>query len=363
MVSNIKTITNRKSFETILNRFFLNSTAFVKSNNGNIQVRFLECSGGLAIVKIPMVLKSPDNSLIFTRHKDTVICAYLRFCEARSKDIFVFNPVMFQVMSAERKDVRKLLNIRDRNKELIFATNVISDYNIRNSISHEKQKVERIKEIIKYNNEQNYKHLKLYFCEQGMKDSRMKYFYSKRSPIFIPDFQKFTIRNQDELLYFYMNNIYKKDRFLNIRQEFRSEVSVPILYNTKIPYGYIQVNETSPFSRTALSVIQRIAVLANELGNELKIFTASGDRLLVSDVSTGGLGVVFKDSKLIPNYKQDSYVSLDMLLPQNKKASILADVRHLEMMENKVIKVGFEIKDMDNLSVSNYESFLRRIDQ
>ena len=74
-----------------------------------------------------------------------------------------------------------------------------------------------------------------------------------------------------------------------------------------------------------------------------------------------GLDTIVSIYTNIPYYKKDNYVSLDIIFPSSKTASVLADVKHLEMMQNKIIKVGFEIKDMDTASLKNYEHFLGSI--
>ena len=85
------------------------------------------------------------------------------------------------------------------------------------------------------------------------------------------------------------------------------------------------------------------------------------DRLLVSDVSYSGMGVVFRDRKYIRSFKENSYIYYDILLPENKKASMLSIVKNIELMENKIIKVGFAIKDVDALSEVYYQEFLESI--
>lgn len=125
--------------------------------------------------------------------------------------------------------------------------------------------------------------------------------------------------------------------------------------------GNIQVNNSTPLTQGSLPVIKRIAALIEKMGKEYALFDAVDEKKLVSDVSPKGLGIVFRDKKYIPLYREKSYVSLDMILPASKRVSMLTDVRHLEMLDNKIIKVGFEIKDMDNESLSNFENFLQSI--
>ncbi|MDY6935183.1 MAG: hypothetical protein SVZ03_13295 [Spirochaetota bacterium] len=361
MINEVKTITDRKIFEKMLNRFYIDNTVFIKLENRNIEVKLISCLGGLVVIKLPIVTDVPDNSFIFTRCGDNIIYSYLRLCERRSRDIFVFNPVMFQIVIAARKEVRSMMNISGEKKWLIFATNIVSDFVLKRSLILESKKIDRIREIIEYNKGKEYKYMKIHFCSEGKNnDARMNYFYNERTPIFISDLNNEQMISQHN---FYMRNIYAKDSCLMGRRELISEVSVPILYNANIPYGYIQVNDTAPFNRSSLHSVKRIVNLIEELSVEFNIFHVSEERLLVSDVSKGGLGIVFRDKKLIPQYKEDSYVSLDMLLPKSKKASILAGVRHIDMLANKIIKIGFEIKSMDDISTSNYAKFLSLIDK
>ena len=174
------------------------------------------------------------------------------------------------------------------------------------------------------------------------------------------------MRSQDKKeineIKYYKNFIMKSDSFLKDHKHITSEISVPILLNNKIPYGYIQINQRSSLSVSTIPQIIRLASLVDDLVKRTKIFSASEDKLLVSDISKNGMGIVFNNKKYIPYYRKDSYVSLDVLFPSAKKASILANVRHLEMMKNRTIRVGFEIKEMDNNSRSNYEHFLCTID-
>ena len=99
----------------------------------------------------------------------------------------------------------------------------------------------------------------------------------------------------------------------------------------------------------------------DELFIKHKVFSLSEERLLVSDVSKSGLGIVFKERKFIRFFKEGCLVYFDFILPENKKASILAIVRHIALLENKIIKVGCEIKDIDALSEVNFDEFLASV--
>ena len=89
-----------------------------------------------------------------------------------------------------------------------------------------------------------------------------------------------------------------------------------------------------------------------------RIFPIDKEKLLVSDVSKSGLSVVFKSRKLVRYFKEGSLICFNSILPGDKEARMLVFVRHICTMDNKVMKVGFEIKDIDALSEANYTEFL-----
>jgi hypothetical protein len=358
LIKSVKTITDRNLFQNILKKFFLNKNCFIYSANGNIEVSFLPSSDGLVNLKIPFHPEEHKNCVAFTRSRNNVIFVFLKYCGKKSDDIMLFNPAKFQVMSVERKDERRSLIENTGDKSLLYITNFISDIIIGDSLTNQGTILKRIKEIIEYDHLNEYEYLKVFFWNESESDPRMKFFYSNRNHLFIQDIN---VDYGDNIFKYYKNNILTNDPYLKNHKELISEISVPIFFNYKIPYGYIQVNKSSPFHNSKISIIKRIASVVDELAKKNNLFSVLNDKLLVSDISKKGVGIVFNNQKYIPYYKKDSYVSMDLLLPQLKKASILADVRHLEMMNNKVIKVGFEIKDMDTVSQGNYERFLGSI--
>lgn len=360
MINDINTITDRGSFDRIINDFFIGKKVYAKVNGKNVEVKFLKQSVSLPAVRFPAEVNVPDKCLIFTRHKNAVICAHLSKCSQKN-NIYTFNPIKFQILTADRKEERMPIGKIKIEKRIIFATNIMTDFLIFNSLEEGKQKIKRIKEIIQYDNGHNYDFLKIFFCNEGMNDPRMKYFYKERTPIFIADINKKEDDKKRDRSKEYIYNIIAGDSHFTGDVNYTSEVSVPILLNEKIPYGYLQVNSTNPLSASVLPVVMRIASMIEQLTQKCKIFSALNNKLLISDISQRGLGAIFQEKDLIPHYRENSYVTLDMMLPSNKKASLLADVRHLDIMQNNVFKVGFEIKDMDTMSMDNYDKFLRYV--
>lgn len=362
MADRIKTIADKSVFDKIFNKFFYNNKIFLKTKNGDLQITYMGYSNGIAAFKIPFVKNITDDCLVFVRSDMNTIHCHLKFQEKQEDDMFLFFVNKFQVIGTVRTEERISLGMNEPSKEgksVIFITNFISDFIIHNSLALENKKTARVKETILYDMGQGFNFVKLYFANEGLSDPRMNYFYTKKQTIFIPDINSQEIPEKKEQAYrFYLNEIYAKDFMLQKRRELISEVSVPILYKAKLPYGYVQLNNTSPMTESALSIAKRFSTLADELVIKNKIFPQSKEKLIVSNISKKGFGVVFRERQYIRYFKENSYMHLDMLLPTNKKASILAIVKNISILDNKIIQIGCVIAEMDALSEVLYEEFV-----
>jgi hypothetical protein len=266
--------------------------------------------------------------------------------------------VQFQIISNPRKEERIELGT---GKSVLFITNLISDYILQNSLALSLKKVENIKEILRFDLEKRFPYIKIYFMNEGMSDPRMKYFYENPVPLFVPNMNAQPDAKFEKQFNTYINEIYAKDYLLQNRKNLIAEIAVPVLYHGKIPYGYIQVNSDKPLTDGIFSVIKRLGVVADELFKKYKLFLPETDKLLIADASLSGIGIVFKERKYIRYFKEGSYVIGDILLPNGTKANALCIVRNIALMENKIIKVGCQIKDIDALSEVHYHEYLESV--
>ena len=359
MPESIHTITDPAQFEDIFYKYFLNSEVSLKTKSGNMKITFMGFSDGMCAFKIPFLKNMPEMSLILTRKQEYTIYAAMRSVEKQEDDVYILKPEKMQVITAQRRDERKAFG-GSSNKDILYVTNLISDFIIQNALALEVKKCERIKEIIMFDLTKLFKSVKIYFCSEGMLDPRMKFFYEKNIPISIPEFGNSALAKDAEVYNFFTANIFAKDYYLINRKIFVSEVSVPIAHNGRIPYGYIQVNHTGVLNDAALKIVQRMAVVVNQLMKQNAVFPISTEKLIVSDASKSGLGIVFNDRRFIRYFKEKSYVCYDLMLPDSRKVSILSIVRNITLMENKIIKVGCEISDMDEQNRSIYHEFLEK---
>ena len=110
-----------------------------------------------------------------------------------------------------------------------------------------------------------------------------------------------------------------------------------------------------------MSIVKRMAVIVEQLLQKNKVFLKTEEKLIVSDVSKRGIGVVFKDKRFFRYFEENSLVYFDLLLPDNKKVNILSIVQNISAMGTNAFKIGCEIKDIDALSEVYYDEFLESI--
>lgn len=358
MSEQIQTITDKNQLQEIFYKHFIDGDIYLKTKNGDLKIKFLGYSSDQVAFKIPHVKNLFGNCLIYTRRGNTIFYVQLKFQEKQEDESFVFYPLKMQLISQERREDRKSISTEGAGKQIVYITNIISDFIIENTLSMEARKVDRIKEALKTDIEKHFPHIRIFFFNEGASDPRMKHFANMNGPIFIADINRKPSDREMAGYNNFMSNVYSKDYHLQNRKQLISEVSVPFLFRGKIPYGYIQVNNTTVMPESVLSIVKKLALGADELIQKSKLFPVSDAKLLVSDISRNGLGVVFKDRMFIRYFKERCQVFFDLMLPDAKKANIHAEVRNIILMENKIIKIGCEIKEMDALSEVNYEEFL-----
>ncbi len=358
MAEQIQTITDKSQFPKIFSLFFANNDVYLRTASGDLKIVYMGFADGIVAFKIPYVKNMPDSCVILTRKDSYLVNGVFKLKEKDVDDMYVFYPVQFQIISTPRKEERIEFGT---GKSVLFITNIISDYILQNSLALSLKKVDNVKEILRFDLEKRFPYVRIYFLNEGMADPRMKYFYSNPMPIFVANMNAQPEPKNEKLFNMYINEIYAKDYMLQNRKNLIAEIAVPVLYHGKIPYGYIQVNSDKPLSDGMFSVIKRLGVVADELFKKNKLFIPETDRLLIADASFGGIGIVFRERKYIRYFKEGSYVIGDILLPNGSRANVLCMVRNITLMENKVIKVGCQIKDIDALSEVHYHEYLESV--
>jgi len=358
MADLIKTVTDKTQFQFLLDNFFVNSPVFIKTSSGNITLQYLGYSDGNVAFRIAMVKSLPENVVVFTRHKTNTIYLSLKSIE-RSEDTFIFIPIKFQIISESRKEDRKLVGVEGGGKNIIYMNRLITDYIIERGLSTAEKKIDKIKEFAEFELKKKFDLVKIVFINETKTDNRLKHVLSTSKAIYMPNLNVDPESSKVEDYNFYINNIYKSDISLSSRNKYVAEITVPIMYNNIIVYGYIQVNSSQPVTDGMYEVCRRMSIAINQLMQKNQLFYPLEDRFLVSDISHNGLGFVFKEKKFLRFFEEGSKINFDILLPTQKKALIGAVVRNVTFLENRIIKTGCETFCMDVTSRSNYDEFIQ----
>ncbi len=361
MAGLIKTVTDKSQFSTLFNNFFEQRDVYIKTKSGDLIIQFLGYSNDNVAFRIPRVKNIPDMVLVFTRKGEHTIYVSLKYLE-RNEDTFIFLPIKFQIISASRKEGRASLDA-DGGKNIIYIENIISDSLIQQSLVLNDKKIDHIKDIVQNDLKDSFERIRVVLIHETKIDPRMKYFQENIRPLFIADLKSKPEEKHIGIFNLYVNEIYSRDYKLSSQSEYVSEVSVPIMYKNMIPYGYIQVNNTWPMTESYLNAVKKVALAMNELIIKDNLFDKVTERFLVSDVSRNGMGIVFKNRRHTTYFRQDSIVSFDMILPDNKKVILGAEVKNTTFMDSGIIKVGLEIINIDAISEVHFQEFVDKMNR
>ncbi len=352
----IKTVTDKTQFQFLLDNFFKSAPVFIKTSSGSINLQYVGYSDGNVAFRIPLVKSSPESVVVFTRHKTNTIYLSMKYIE-RSEDTFIYIPVKFQIISESRKEDRKLVGI-EGGKSIMYLNNFITDYIIERGLATADKKIDKVKEFAEFELKKKFDLVKIVFINESKTDNRLKHIVSTSKSIYMPNLNVDPEPAMVEDHNFYINHIYKSDISLSSRNKYVSEITVPIMYNEVIIYGYLQVNSSQPVTDGMYAVVRRMSIALNQLMVKHQLFFPLEDRFLVADISHNGMSFVFKEKKYLRYFEEGTKVNFDILLPTQKKALVGAIIRNITFLENRIIKTGCEIFKMDETSKANYDEFI-----
>jgi len=360
MADKIKTVTDKEQYGFLLDNFFKGRSVFIKTSSGNIGLQYMGYSEDRVVFKIPLMKSSPDNVVVFTRRNANTIYLSLKYVE-RSDDVFVFIPIKFQILSGLRKEGRTSLD-SPGGSNIIYINNLITDYIIERSLATAERKIDKIKDLIEYELKKKADHVRVVFINDIKTDNRLRHIKNTSQSIYIPDLNVDPEKTQEEMYNHYISHIYRSDIAISSRNKYIAEVTSPVLYNNAIIYGYIQVNSSHPIDEEMFEYVKKMCTVVNHLMVKQQMLNPLPDKFLLADISHSGLSFVFKEKKFLRYFEDGSRINFDILLPTQKNATIGAIIRNITFLENRIIKAGCEIFDMDKESGINYEEFVQSIE-
>ncbi len=361
-----KTFTDKNAFEKILHSYYTRLKPYLKADILTIPVQFIGYKDETAQFKISSRDINPEDNnelTIYTRSQNgEEFAGHFEILGTKEKDIILLRPKLFEFYSCERREPR--INLLDEkfNRLIVTLSNIISDFLIKNNLADNVRKLEKIKEAIKVKLDTIFDSIIVYFSNEGI-SHRYKYFTNNIKPLFIKNIYNEEENKDKEMYSDYIENIFKNDHKLQTDKKMQSEISVPIIYKMKMPYGFIRINNEKSIDEKYFSVVKKMAVITDKLIMKHQIIRQYEDRFRVSDMSKNGLGIIFKDRKYIKYFKTDSLIYFDLFLPNNLKANILGYVKNISFAKNNYIKIGCEIHDIDALSEVYYDEFLEELEK
>lgn len=360
MTGTIQTITDRSAFDRIFYDNFQGGDIFLKTSNGNLKIAFLGYTAGQIAFRIPYIKSMPDTALIFARRAETTIYVELKTIEKQEAEVFVFSPIKVQLIHAARTESRAAVSGSGEGKNLMFISRIASDFNLSDSVALEKKKTAFVRDKVLSDLRKIFPDVNVHFSSEEMFDQRTIFFNEHANqPIYIEDITKPPASDPSGMYAFYREFIYSKEQFNMKRRGFISEISVPILYRGMIPFGFITVYSTATLNPSAIQILTRAASLSAQMmvkGGVIR--EVCMERLLVSDISRGGIGIVFRDRKYVRYFKEKRTASFDLLLGDGAQIPMSVIVRNISLLENKIIKVGCALKTVDEEHRAAYDAYI-----
>lgn len=356
MPASIETITDVTKMRALFEGYFSNNKIFLKTKSGNFVIKYAGFAEDKIALRIPLLKNMPPVCVIMCRIPGETIYAQIQYRSKDEDELYTFHPMKMQIIGAARTEERKALSGA---KQLLFVSQTISPFIIEQTLSFESRKVDLIKSTVLNQIEQTFPFKKIYFLHEGLSDVRMKYFFDRKKEYFIPSVHK--IDKKDPLQNYYHEEIYQRDYYLINRKQYISEGACAFYYQHKIPYGYIQVNHTVELQPSTFEMVKKLADITQKLFLKNNVFKPLEEKLLVSDISKNGLSVVFKERSYIRYFQEKSYVHFVLILPDQLRLPLFAVVRNISFIDNKIIKVGLELIEMDENVKVVYINFLNEM--
>jgi hypothetical protein len=362
----IRKITDKRMFHSVFMKLFLNGSVFLRKDHEAIPVRFLSYDSGVATLKIPPGHEPFGEIVVYVERKTDVVYSHMNFIASIGHDKYTFDAADLQLMEFISKDetatVHSEVRVQERTGQL-YLSDIISDFSLSECLKTNTRRVEYMREELLKKLAALYPESAISFLHDRKPNRRMDLFQETRRPYFFTEFKRPVNPSDNRDLSFFMSEIFDRDSEF-MRNRYVSEICVPMLYKLMMPFGYIRVNSTTALTEADYSAIRKLGMSASVLfTNDQRIIRSSGDIMSISDMSRNGLGIVFRDKPLIKHFREKSLVSFNVYFPDSRKASILAVVRHISLVNGTMYKVGTEIENIDPIGEVHYSDYIEMINQ
>lgn len=360
-----RTVKDKKEFESIFNNFYVRSTVFLKTKTENIQVIFQSYFNDIITLKTSNPLGACQQCILYIRKDDQLVSTHLVLKAKEGETTYQFEPHTIQFIQIPRKDERRNVDKnRTKKKEEVFITDIITDFQIKESLGFEKRLTENIRDQLQNNLLENFNKVRVFFANDGSDDMRHQLFTKDMKPLFIPNIgNPEEYEKRKELYDYYNKEIYGAGVDSLQADGMISEISVPFLIKTMIPFGYVQVNSRDSLTSEQLQMLKKTGISISDLFAKNNVFKISSDKIVINDVSANGLSLSFKEKRFIQHFKEKAVLTCNIVFPGNKKATMLLEVRNINLFGDGSLVVGCLIMNIDALGEVYYEELVESMSE
>lgn len=356
-IDEIRHITDRNELLVIFNNLFAEQPVMLKTQGMNIKADCIKIENNRIYISLPDPDQKLQASAIFTRHNDEIYFTHI-IPHGHDGDLLIFEPEGIQIFKATRKEERKTTDEKSGKKALI--TNIISTPVVEESFRHNRSRAEWVRSEITGKFEGRFEHIRVFFAGDRKPDSRMKWITQERKPVFIPAIKTKQEGADSEEYSRYMNEIYYPDPLFK-ESSFNSEIIIPLLYRGMMPFGYIQINHFEILPEEALTYSKRMGLAFSEsVSKDMLLFKPSEDKMMLTDLSQSGVGILFRERALIRHFKEDESLVFTVHMPENRQATMMSRVMNINQINN-YFRIGCMINNIDPIGDVNYQEFLGQL--
>ncbi len=365
MNHNANTVFDKKSIKEIFENRLALLKVFVKINGISIPIKSFKYENDCVTISINQHEIEADKIIIYAQNNEKVIASHANLKVKNDDNTYVFEPCDIIIFDANRKEERSIVGIRNLNTVTspIYITNMISDFLINESFMASRKRVDFIKEVLMKKISLDNALTKITLLNELHNDERMKFFMTERKPYFFNNlkdvFDSEKLKTDPDLKR-YAFSIYPSDPTLE-DMKIISEISVPLLYKFMLPFGYIKATSQTALTDSDFTMIRKFGMSVSTLfSNDKNLIKSSDEKIAVIDLSIHGLGIVFKEKRMIKHFKDNSLIVFTVFLPEEKQATMLCIVRNISLIRNFIYRVGCEILNIESIGEVNYSEYLER---
>lgn len=299
-------------------------------------------------------LDTPFERRVLVRHNKKRIVAVCKFL-LRNGPTEILHPQSLEITDEIKKDVEETGNATG-----FFMTNLTSAKEIAFIVEANKKKVNgfvvnffdsELKGLVPYH--------RIFLAAGETSDVRLRHlvknpriiYYTPEPP---PDFKPRQYFPQDV----YLDEIHKSD--LKVPANLKTEFTIPILYKTRLPIGYIQVNTPRALDEILMQTVKKIGVALETQLRKIGLVFEEPRALPIQQVDMKRLELEISDRLLLRHF-QPGFVVLFRIQKQHESlGQFSAVVTKSTNLGGGKTQIFLEFQDLDAMSELNLEEALEK---